>query len=140
MERLRCGKNDVAHEFQVILRFLDQGPLPAPIQSNTHREASMINDVAGKDSWLHRQSKATEALVSLSRRWALPHGLRGADELRLTDLLAKMSPVDLAVVEGFKSEPHRKIEGHRADQYAKPLLPICLHRDSPVGMALATST
>jgi molybdopterin-guanine dinucleotide biosynthesis protein B len=103
---------------RVIPQFLDQG-LPASNAKHAHHGFDV--DVAGKDSWLHRQSKATEALVSLSRRWALPHGLRGADELRLTDLLAKMSPVDLAVVEGFESELHRKIEGHRAAN-CKPLL------------------
>jgi molybdopterin-guanine dinucleotide biosynthesis protein B len=32
-----------------------------------------------------------------------------------------MSPVDLVVVEGFKSEPHRKIEVHR-EANGKPLL------------------
>jgi molybdopterin-guanine dinucleotide biosynthesis protein B len=39
--------------------------------------------------------------------------LREASEARLSELLTKMSPVDLVVVEGFKSEPHRKIEVHR---------------------------
>jgi molybdopterin-guanine dinucleotide biosynthesis adapter protein len=47
--------------------------------------------------------------------WAAP------PEPRLPDLLAKMSPVDLVVVEGFKSEPHPKIEVHRAAN-SKPLL------------------
>jgi molybdopterin-guanine dinucleotide biosynthesis protein B len=70
-------------------------------------------DVPGKDSWVHRQSGATEVLVSSGVRWALMHELRGAAEPRLPELLAKMSPVDLVVVEGFKSGPHRKIEVHR---------------------------
>jgi molybdopterin-guanine dinucleotide biosynthesis protein B len=70
-------------------------------------------DVPGKDSWVHRQSGATEVLVSSARRWALMHELRGASEPGLPELLARMSRVDLVVVEGFKSEPHRKIEVHR---------------------------
>ena len=70
-------------------------------------------DVPGKDSWVHRQSGAAEVLVSSGKRWALMHELRGAGEPRLPELLAKMSRVDLVVVEGFKSEPHRKIEVHR---------------------------
>ena len=37
----------------------------------------------------------------------------GRPEPRLPELLAKMSRVDLVVVEGFKSEPYRKIEVHR---------------------------
>jgi molybdopterin-guanine dinucleotide biosynthesis protein B len=70
-------------------------------------------DVPGKDSWAHRQSGAAEVLVSSGVRWALMHELRGAAEPLLPELLAKMSPVDLVVVEGFKSGPHRKIEVHR---------------------------
>jgi molybdopterin-guanine dinucleotide biosynthesis protein B len=71
-------------------------------------------DVPGKDSWVHRQSGAAEVLVSSGKRWALMHELRGASEPRLPELLKKMSQVDLVIVEGFKSEPHRKIEVHRA--------------------------
>jgi molybdopterin-guanine dinucleotide biosynthesis protein B len=78
-------------------------------------------DVPGKDSWVHRQAGATEVLVGSARRWALMHELRDADEPRLAELLAKMSPVDLVVVEGFKREPIRKIEVHRRAN-AKPLL------------------
>ena len=79
-----------------------------------HAHHSFDVDVPGKDSWVHRQSGAAEVLVSSGLRWALMHELRGAGEPRLPELLAKMSPVDLVVVEGFKSEPHRKIEVHRA--------------------------
>jgi molybdopterin-guanine dinucleotide biosynthesis protein B len=70
---------------------------------------------------VHRQSGAAEVLVSSGKRWALMHELRGASEPRLPELLKKMSRVDLVVVEGFKSEPHRKIEVHRAAN-GKPLL------------------
>jgi len=78
-----------------------------------HAHHSFDVDVPGKDSWVHRQSGATEVLVSSGKRWALMHELRGAREPRLPELLAKMSRVDLVIVEGFKSEPHRKIEVHR---------------------------
>ena len=86
-----------------------------------HAHHSFDVDVPGKDSWVHRQSGATEVLVSSGNRWALMHELRGAAEPRLPELLKKMSPVDLVVVEGFKSESHRKIEVHRAAN-GKPLL------------------
>ena len=79
-----------------------------------HAHHSFDVDVPGKDSWVHRQSGATEVLVSSGKRWALMHELRGVREPRLPELLKKMSRVDLVVVEGFKSEPHRKIEVHRA--------------------------
>jgi len=78
-----------------------------------HAHHSFDVDVPGKDSWVHRQSGAVEVLVSSGKRWALMHELRGASEPRLPELLAKMSRVDLVIVEGFKSEPHRKIEVHR---------------------------
>jgi molybdopterin-guanine dinucleotide biosynthesis protein B len=78
-------------------------------------------DVPGKDSWLHRQAGAEEVLVASGTRWALMHELRGADEPTLPELLAKMSPVDLVVIEGYKTDPHRKIEVHRAAN-GKPLL------------------
>ena len=78
-------------------------------------------DVPGKDSWVHRRSGATEVLVSSARRWALMHELRGADGPRLPELLAKLSPVDLVIIEGFKREPLDKIEVHRVAN-AKPLL------------------
>ncbi|MFL6837691.1 MAG: molybdopterin-guanine dinucleotide biosynthesis protein B [Bradyrhizobium sp.] len=86
-----------------------------------HAHHAFDVDVPGKDSWVHRQAGATEVLVSSTRRWALMHELRGAGEPRLPELLAKMSQVDLVIIEGFKREPHRKIEVHRAANN-KPLL------------------
>jgi molybdopterin-guanine dinucleotide biosynthesis adapter protein len=78
-------------------------------------------DVPGKDSWRHRQAGAEEVLVSSAHRWALMHELRGAREPHLPDLLKKLSRVDLVIVEGYKSEPHRKIEVFRAAN-GKPFL------------------
>jgi molybdopterin-guanine dinucleotide biosynthesis adapter protein len=71
-------------------------------------------DVPGKDSWRHREAGAEEVLVSSGLRWALMHELRGTREPHLAELLKKLSRVDLVIVEGYKSEPHRKIEVHRA--------------------------
>jgi len=103
---------------RVIPYFLSRG-LRVSVIKHAHHEFDV--DVPGKDSWVHRQSGATEVVVSSTRRWALMHELRGADEPRLPELLAKMSPVDLVIVEGFKREPHRKIEVHRHANN-KPLL------------------
>ena len=96
---------------RVIPHLLGQGLRVSVIK---HAHHSFDVDVPGKDSWVHRQSGATEVLVSSGNRWALMHELRGAPEPRLPELLKRMSPVDLVIVEGFKSEPHRKIEVHRA--------------------------
>src|SRR6201992_2567404 len=86
--------------------------LRVSVIKHAHHEFDV--DVPGKDSWTHRQSGATEVLVSSARRWALMHELRGASEPELPALLAKMSPVDLVIIEGFKRESYRKIEVHRA--------------------------
>jgi molybdopterin-guanine dinucleotide biosynthesis protein B len=103
---------------RIIPHFLGEG-LRVSVIKHAHHNFDV--DVPGKDSWIHRQSGATEVLVSSGTRWALMHELRGAAEPRLPELLAKMSGVDLVIVEGFKSEPHRKIEVHRAAN-GKPLL------------------
>jgi len=100
-----------------------------------HAHHAFDVDVPGKDSWRHRESGATEVLVSSTRRWALMHELRGAGEPRLPELLAKMSRVDLVVIEGFKRDPHCKIEVHRAAN-AKPLL----FPDDPGVVGIATDT
>jgi len=98
-----------------------------------HAHHSFDVDVPGKDSYVHRQSGAEEVLVSSARRWALMHELRGAREPRLRELIAKMSPVDLVIVEGFKSEPHRKIEVYRKANGKAPLFP-----DDPAIAGIAT--
>jgi len=78
-------------------------------------------DTPGKDSWRHREAGAEEVLVSSGNRWALMHELRGEPEPHLAVLLRKLSRVDLVVIEGYKTEPHRKIEVFRAAN-DKPLL------------------
>jgi molybdopterin-guanine dinucleotide biosynthesis protein B len=106
---------------RIIPFFLNEGLRVSVIK---HAHHSFDVDVPGKDSWVHRQSGAAEVLVSSGKRWALMHELRGTSEPLLPELLAKMSPIDLVVVEGFKSEPHRKIEVHRTAN-GKPLLFPC---------------
>jgi molybdopterin-guanine dinucleotide biosynthesis adapter protein len=90
-------------------------------------------DRPGKDSWTHRQSGATEVLVSSERRFALMHELRGAPELTLRELLSRLSPVDLVIVEGYKATTPRKIEVHRTGN-GKPLL----YPSDPRVVAIAT--
>lgn len=106
-----------------------------------HAHHAFDVDIPGKDSWVHRQSGAEEVLVSSANRWALMHELRGAPEPSLLELLAKMSPVDLLMVEGFKSEPYRKIEVHRRDSGKPPLFPddpaiACIATDAEIVTAL----
>jgi len=91
------------------------------VSTMKHAHSNFDVDVPGKDSWLHRQAGAAEVLISSGRRWALMHELRGAREPTFMDLLARMSRVDLLIVEGFKADPHPKIEIHRAENN-KPLM------------------
>ncbi len=86
-----------------------------------HAHHAFDVDQPGKDAYEHRHAGATEVLVTSARRWALMHELRGAPEVQLDGLMARMTPVDLLLVEGFKSHAHPKLEVFRRD-LAKPLL------------------
>ena len=71
-------------------------------------------DHPGRDSYRHRQAGAAQVIVSSPVRWALMTELRGAPEPPLADLLARLDPCDIVLVEGYKTAPHPKIEAHRA--------------------------
>ena len=90
-------------------------------------------DQPGKDSWRHREAGASEVMVASARRWALMHELRGLPEPSLDELVARMSPVDLLLVEGFKRQPHPKLEVHRPS-VGKPFL----YPDDPHIVAVAS--
>ncbi len=90
-------------------------------------------DQPGKDSWLHRAAGASEVIVASSRRFALIHELRGEPEPPLEDILAKLSPADLIIVEGFKRHAHPKLEVYRVS-VGKPLL----HPDDDCIVAIAS--
>ena len=86
-----------------------------------HAHHSTDVDQPGRDSYRHRQAGAHEVLLASPHRWALMHELRDAPEPPLEALLTKLSPVDLVLIEGYKTAPHPKIEAHRAET-GKPLL------------------
>ena len=86
-----------------------------------HAHHAFDIDRPGKDSWQHRMAGATEVMVSSANRWALMHEHRGAAEPTAAELMRQMTPVDLLVIEGFKREPHDKLEVYRAAN-GKPLL------------------
>jgi len=90
-------------------------------------------DQPGKDSFFHRAAGATEVIISSARRWAILHELREESEWDLGALVAKMSPVDLIVVEGFKRDAFPKLEIHRAAN-GKPLI----HPEDPHIVAVAS--
>jgi molybdopterin-guanine dinucleotide biosynthesis protein B len=86
-----------------------------------HAHHSFDVDQPGKDSYEHRRAGASEVMVASAHRWALMRELRGAAEPSLEALIARMAPVDLLLVEGFKRHPHPKLEVHRPGN-GKPLL------------------
>ena len=81
-------------------------------------------DQPGKDSWTHRQAGAHEVAIVSSRRWAIVHELREEGEPSLAEVLAKLSPVDLVIVESFKSHCHPKLEVFRAAVGKPPMHPL----------------
>ena len=80
-----------------------------------HAHHTFDVDHAGKDSHRHRVAGATEVLLASRNRWALMHELRDEEEESLADLLKRLSPVDLVLIEGYKRDKHPKIEAHRAE-------------------------
>ena len=103
------------------------------ISTLKHAHHEFDIDKPGKDSFEHRNSGAQEVLISSSKRWALIHENRGQAELSLNQLLSKISPVDLVLVEGFKNSQHSKIEVYRKSN-KKPLL----QPNDPVVCAIAS--
>ncbi len=86
-----------------------------------HAHHNFDIDQPGKDSFRHREAGAHEVLIASSNRFALMHELRGAPEPSLAELISKLEPVDLLLIEGFRQEPHAKLEVHRAAN-GKPFL------------------
>ncbi|KAJ02219.1 molybdopterin-guanine dinucleotide biosynthesis protein B [Sulfitobacter mediterraneus] len=79
-----------------------------------HAHHSFDVDHPGKDSFRHRTAGASEVLLASGNRFALMHELRGAKEPSLAELLTRLSPVDLVLIEGYKRDEHPKVEAHRA--------------------------
>jgi molybdopterin-guanine dinucleotide biosynthesis protein MobB len=88
-----------------------------------HAHHAVDIDRPGKDSFLHREAGASEVLISSGSRWALMHELRDEPEPGLADLLARLSPVDLVLVEGFRHDPCPKLEVWRPETGKPPLYP-----------------
>lgn len=103
---------------RLVALFARQG-LTVSTVKHAHHETQV--DVPGTDSFRQRAAGATEVLLASPNRWALMHELRSADEPPLDTLLARLSPVDLVLIEGYKRAPHPKIEAHRAAA-GRPLL------------------
>jgi len=103
---------------QLLPRLIAGGLRVSTIKHAHHR---FDIDKQGKDSWRHREAGASEVVVLSGGRWVLMHELRDEAEPTLDALLARMAPVDLVLLEGFKRLPVPKIEVWR-ERVGKPLL------------------
>ena len=103
------------------------------VSTMKHTHHNFEIDRPGKDSFRHREAGANEVLLGSSKRWVLLHEVRDGSEVEIEDLIKRMTPVDLLLIEGFKSEKHAKIEVHR------PALgsPLLCH-DDPTIVAVAS--
>ncbi|MDP9571891.1 UNVERIFIED_ORG: molybdopterin-guanine dinucleotide biosynthesis protein B [Agrobacterium larrymoorei] len=85
-------------------------------------------DKVGADSWRHRQAGAHEVTIVSGTRFAIMHELRGAAEPSFEEILARIAPCDLVLIEGYKYEPVPKIEARRKDAAkTDPLAPSDPH-------------
>ncbi|KIC46499.1 molybdopterin-guanine dinucleotide biosynthesis protein MobB [Ruegeria sp. ANG-S4] len=80
-----------------------------------HAHHAFDVDQNGTDSYRHRTAGASEVLLASAQRVALMRELRDAPEPSLDSLLTRLGPVDLVLIEGYKREPHPKIEAFRKD-------------------------
>ena len=87
-----------------------------------HAHHGLDLDRPGKDSFRHREAGAAEVLVVGGQRWALlreaPDGVPAPEVLA-----ARLAPVDLVLVEGFKSYGFPKLEVHRPSLGLPPIWP-----------------
>jgi molybdopterin-guanine dinucleotide biosynthesis protein B len=117
---------------KVLPRLLARG---VRVSTLKHAHHGFDLDQPGKDSFMHRAAGATEVVISSARRFAILHELREEPEWDLPDLLARLAPVDLVLIEGIKRDAFPKLEIHRAEN-RKPLI----HPEDPHVVAIAADT
>ena len=100
-----------------------------------HAHHAFDVDHPGKDSFRHREAGAHQVVLSSGKRWAMMTELRETSEPSLNELISKMTPVDLILIEGWKRDDHAKIEAHRAET-GNPLIAP----NDPTIRAIATDT
>lgn len=99
-----------------------------------HAHHSFDIDHEGRDSFRHRKAGASEVAVVSRHRWAIIHESREEAEPSLEEILAKLAPCDLVIVEGYKRDAHDKIEVRNLD-LAHPKLA----GDDPTVVAIAST-
>lgn len=105
---------------EAVIPILCQHGLTISTVKHAHHGFDM--DRPGKDTYRHREAGAHEVLVATAARWVLLHEVVGP-EPDLPTLLQRLNPVDLVLVEGFKTHPFRKLEVHRPALGKPPIFP-----------------
>ena len=123
------GKTTLAEK--LIAKACEEGVLLSSIKHAHHK---FDPDIAGKDSWRHRQAGARQVLVASANRSALFTENKSPVTPQLDDLLAALGPCDMVLVEGFKSAAIPKIE-----IYAKDVNDTTLFATDPLIMAVTGS-
>lgn len=104
---------------RLVSHFSNDGMRVATIK---HAHHSFEIDHPGRDSYRHREAGASQVIVSSSERVAVMEELRGAPEPSLEELISRLKPCDMVIVEGYKSGGHPKIETHRAEARDRTLI------------------
>lgn len=101
----KSGKTTLVE--RLVAEFTTRGLTVATVK---HAHHAFDIDHKGRDSWRHRAAGAHEVAIVSDRMWAIIHPLRAEPEPRLDEILAKMAPSDLVLIEGYKRESYPKIE------------------------------
>jgi molybdopterin-guanine dinucleotide biosynthesis protein B len=92
-----------------------------------HSHHDIVLEPPHKDSARLRTAGAAEVMIASPFRFAIQHELRGAAEPSLEELLARLAPADLTLVEGYKWAAIPKIEVFRPELGRTPLYPEDVH-------------
>ena len=101
----KSGKTTLVE--RLVREFTARGLAVATVK---HAHHAFDVDHKGRDSWRHRAAGAHEVAIVSDRMWAIIHPLRGEPEPGLDEILVKMAPSDLVLIEGYKRESYPKIE------------------------------
>jgi molybdopterin-guanine dinucleotide biosynthesis protein B len=86
-----------------------------------HSHHSIELEPPGKDSARFRKAGAGEVLIASPYRYAIVRELHDAPEPPLAELLARLAPADLTLVEGFTREALPRLEVVRPELAKEPL-------------------
>jgi molybdopterin-guanine dinucleotide biosynthesis protein B len=100
-----------------------------------HGHHDLDVDQPGRDSYRHRAAGATEVAVVGGHRYAI---MREQEEPTLAEVLARLAPADLTLIEGYKREAHRKIEVRAGGEPMAPRDPtiVAVVSDDPPDAAV----